>query len=97
MSDENSPTEKQQEQQKQEDLQKVYTQQEIQAEIKKQFGKIKAKLKHHSKSELIKMLWNQGVEFKHLQQVGQELYEENKILKQQLAPKKEEEESNESV
>jgi len=64
--------------------------QEIQQEIDRHFRRIKATLKHNSKSSLIKMLWNQGVEYRNMQQVAQELYEENVALKKQLNPEPEE-------
>jgi fumarate hydratase class II len=62
------------------------TKQEIQQEIERHFRRIKSTLKHNSKSSLIKMLWNQGVEYRNMQQVAQELYEENVSLKKQLNP-----------
>lgn len=51
-------------------------------EIQKHFNMFKKRFKTHSKSELISLLWNQGVDFKELQDIARELYEENKALKE---------------
>lgn len=53
----------------------------MQKELQKQFHKFKRKFKLRSKSELVAIIWEQGMEFKKLQNIAQELYEENKVLK----------------
>ena len=55
----------------------------MQQELQRQFNKVKKTLKVRSKSELVAMIWEQGMEFKQLQAIAQELYEENKQLKQE--------------
>jgi len=53
-----------------------------QKEIQKHFNKFKTKFKVKPKSELVAIIWEQGMEFKKLQDIAQELYEENKTLKE---------------
>jgi hypothetical protein len=50
-------------------------------EVQKHFNKFKKKFKVKSKSELVAIIWNQGVQYKELQEIAQELYEELKLLK----------------
>ena len=60
-----------------------------QKEMQKQFNMFKKRFKVRSKSELIAIIWEQGMEFRRLQEISQELYEENKQLKGE-EPQKEE-------
>lgn len=53
----------------------------MQKEIQRHFWKFKKRFKVKSKSELIAIIWEQGMEFKKLQDIAAELYEENKHLK----------------
>jgi predicted RNA-binding protein with PUA domain len=53
----------------------------LQAEIQKQFNMFKKRFKVKSKSELVAIIWEQGIEFRKLQDIAQELYEENRALK----------------
>ena len=52
-----------------------------QKEMQKQFNMFKKRFKVRSKGELIAIIWEQGMEFRKLQDIAQELYEENKTLK----------------
>lgn len=52
-----------------------------QQELQRHFNKFKKKFKTYAKSELVAIIWEQGMEFKKLQDIAQELYEENKALK----------------
>ena len=54
----------------------------VQQEIQKHFNKFKKRMKTMSKSELVAILWEQGMEYKRLQDIAQELFEENKSLKE---------------
>ena len=54
----------------------------IQKEIQKQFNMFKKRFKPKSKSELVAIIWEQGMEFKKLQNIAAELYEENIALKE---------------
>lgn len=54
----------------------------MQKEVQKHFQMFKKRFKTKPKSELVAILWQQGVEFKKLQDIAQELYEENKALKE---------------
>jgi len=51
-------------------------------EMQKQFNMFKKRFKVRSKGELIAIIWEQGMEFRKLQDIAQELYEENKTLKE---------------
>lgn len=53
-----------------------------QKEMQKQFNMFKKRFKVRSKGELIAIIWEQGMEFRKLQDIAQELYEENKTLKE---------------
>lgn len=50
-------------------------------ELQKQFYKVKKKLKIRSKSELIAMIWEQGIAYKQLQDIAQEMHKELQSLK----------------
>ncbi len=63
---------------KQEQKIKAMTQKEMQ----QQFNMFKKRFKVRSKGELIAIIWEQGMEFKRLQDMAKELYEENKALKE---------------
>lgn len=63
-------------------------------ELQRQFNHVKKKLKVRSKSELIAMLWEQGMEYKRLQNIAQELYEENKAYKEAQNAKENSKETN---
>ncbi len=52
----------------------------FQKELQKQFNMFKKRMKVCSKSELVAMLWEQGFEFRKLQETAQELYEHNQKL-----------------
>lgn len=56
-------------------------QKKIQQELQKHFWKFKRQFKAMSKSELIAIIWEQGMQYKKLQDIAQELYKENKSLK----------------
>jgi len=60
-----------------------------QKEMQKQFNMFKKRFKMRSKSELVAILWTQGIEFRKLQEIAQELYEENKELKAESQDQKE--------
>lgn len=53
----------------------------MQKELQRHFNKFKKKFKIKSKSELVAIIWDQGMQYKKLQDISQELYEENKKLK----------------
>lgn len=72
----NSEQEKEEVQYSEEELKKM------QDELQKHFWKFKKKFKIKSKSELVAIIWEQGMEYKKLQDIAQELYEENKALKE---------------
>ena len=57
-------------------------QRKMQQEMQKHFWKFKRKFKTKSKGELIAIIWEQGMEFKKLQDIAAELYEENRALKE---------------
>ena len=57
-------------------------QKKLQKELQKHFYQFKKRFKVKSKSELVAIIWQQGMEFKRLQDLAQELYEENKSLKE---------------
>lgn len=46
------------------------------------YNLFKKRLKLRSKNELVGMLWEQILQFKELQEIAKELYEENKQLKE---------------
>jgi flagellar biosynthesis regulator FlbT len=56
--------------------------QEFQRELQRQFNMFKKRFKVLSKSELVATIWEQGLEFRKLQDITQELYAENKALKE---------------
>ena len=55
---------------------------QIQQELQKHFNRFKKSFKVKSKSELVAILWEQGMEYKRLQDITQQLFEENKNLKE---------------
>ena len=59
-------------------------QHQMRKELQKQYNKFKKRWKLNSKSELIAILWEQVFEFKKLQDIAQQLFEENKALKERL-------------
>lgn len=70
--------------QPQKEEQKEFSDEEIsqmQDELQKHFNKFKKKFKVKSKSELVAIIWEQGMQYKQLQDIAQELFEENKALK----------------
>ncbi len=56
-------------------------QEQFKAELQNHFNKFKRQMKLRSKSELVAVLWEQGIRYKELQDIAQELFEENKALK----------------
>ena len=58
-----------------------------QKEMQKQFNMFKKRFKMRSKSELIAIIWEQGMEFKRLQEMSQQLFEENKEFKKSQTEK----------
>lgn len=54
---------------------------QMQKDLQRHFNGFKKRFKIKSKSELVAIIWEQGLEFKKLQDIAQELYEENKKLK----------------
>ena len=72
----------QQEQQNTESQFSPEEQKKIQLELQKYYNNLKKKLKTRSKSELIAMLWEQGLEYRKLQDMCREMYEELKELKE---------------
>ena len=66
---------------KEEKKQEKMEQRKIQKEMQKYYNKFKTRFKQYSKSELVAILWQQGMEYKKLQDITQELFEENKELK----------------
>lgn len=66
-------------------------QKRIQKEVQRHFNKFKRTMKVKSKSELVAIIWEQGMQFKKLQDIAQELYEENKILKEKTDEKTDQE------
>ena len=57
---------------------------EAQAAVDEAFRNVKKTLKGRSKSELIQILFNQGMQLRQLQTVAQELFEHNKQLLKEL-------------
>lgn len=55
----------------------------IQKEMQKHYNHFKNRFKTKTKSELTAIIWEQGLEFKKLQDIAKELYEENKLLKKE--------------
>lgn len=49
--------------------------------IQEHYNKLKKRLKTMSKSELITIIWKQGLDVKELQHISKILIEENKVLK----------------
>ena len=64
---------------KQEEL-SVEEQKRISEELQNHFRNFKKRLKTYSKSELIAMLWEQGVRYRQLQQIAQDMDAELKKL-----------------
>ena len=56
-------------------------QKKMQAELQKHFWNFKKRFKVKAKSELVAIIWEQGMQYKKLQDIAQELYEENRALK----------------
>lgn len=63
------------------DPEEVKKRKQAQKDMQKHYNHFKNKFKVFSKSELTAMLWEQGLQFKELQEIAKELYEENKKLK----------------
>ena len=55
-------------------------QRKMQKELQAYYNSFKKRFKIMSKSELVAILWEQGMEFKRLQDISAQLYEENKRL-----------------
>lgn len=67
---------------KAEQKQNAIEQKKIQKEMQKYYNNFKTRFKKMAKSELVAILWQQGMEYKKLQDIAQELFEENKTLKE---------------
>ena len=50
------------------------------AEFKRAFREMKKRLKINSKTQLLQIIWDQGLQYHQLQNVAQEMYEQNQIL-----------------
>lgn len=70
-------------QKKEEQKQKQIEDKKIQKELQKYYNNFKLRFKKMTKSELVAILWQQGMEYKKLQDIAQELFEENRQLKGQ--------------
>jgi hypothetical protein len=57
------------------------TQEQLELTMEEHLRKFKKSFKHHSKSTLISLLWNQGIRYNELQVAARQLLEENKTLK----------------
>lgn len=54
---------------------------EMQKELQRHFNLFKKRFKVKSKSELVAILWEQGLQFKQLQDAAKELWDENQQIK----------------